>query len=248
MPAEKRNNFLDAGDSDGDDNGYNSEEEVRKGNVKRRRIQSDDDLSDGEDNAASVDDDVATRDPRFQLDVSEGAPEDVSDVEEDNTQHKKQSLDDLPGVTRPLTKKNLVATEAAIKKSGVIYISRVPPCKLNLTLGSPLFTTNRIAVMKPQKLRSLLEPYGTINRIFLSPEDPTARSRRIKNGGNKKRSFTDGWVEFIKKKDAKAAVDLLNGHVIGGKKGSFYRDDMWSISYLKGFKWRKCYLLFFRMF
>jgi ESF2/ABP1 family protein len=93
--------------------------------------------------------------------------------------------------------------------------------------------------MKPQKLRSLLEPYGTINRIFLSPEDPTAHSRRVKNGGNKKRSFTDGWVEFVKKKDAKAAVDLLRGQVIGGKKGSFYRDDLWSLSYLKGFKWRK---------
>lgn len=97
--------------------------------------------------------------------------------------------------------------------------------------------------MKPQKLRSLLEPYGTINRIFLSPEDPTAHSRRVKNGGNKKRSFTDGWVEFVKKKDAKAAVDLLRGQVIGGKKGSYYRDDLWSLSYLKGFKWRKSFLM-----
>jgi hypothetical protein len=91
--------------------------------------------------------------------------------------------------------------------------------------------------MKPQKLRSLLEPYGTINRIFLSPEDPAEHSRRVKNGGNKKRSYTDGWVEFVKKKDAKKAVDLLNARPIGGKKGSFYRDDIWSLLYLNGFKW-----------
>lgn len=91
--------------------------------------------------------------------------------------------------------------------------------------------------MKPQKLRSLLEPYGTINRIFLSPEDPVEHSRRVRSGGNKKRLYLDGWVEFVRKKDAKKAVDLLNARTIGGKKGSFYRDDIWNLLYLKGFKW-----------
>ena len=91
--------------------------------------------------------------------------------------------------------------------------------------------------MKPAKLRSLLEPYGAINRIFLAPEDPEAHKRRVKAGGNKKRSYTEGWVEFLKKKDAKAACDLLNANTIGGKKGSYYRDDIWNLVYLKGFKW-----------
>lgn len=221
MPAEKRNNFLDAEDSDDDVRGYESEEEVRKGgsSTKRRRIDDDDVSSDGEDDAASIvnddsDEDEPERKPKKSAQKNDSEEEDGAP-----SSRKKQKLDELPGISKPLTKKNLVATEAAIKKSGVVYISRVPP------------------FMKPQKLRSLLEPYGTINRIFLSPEDPTAHSRRVKNGGNKKRSFTDGWVEFVKKKDAKAAVDLLRGQVIGGKKGSFYRDDLWSLSYLKGFKW-----------
>ncbi|KAI4603798.1 RNA-binding ATPase activator esf2 [Pestalotiopsis sp. 9143b] len=225
MPAQKRNNFLDAEDSDDDVRGYESEEEVRKGSAKRRRME-DDDSSEGEDDVESIgDDEKETEEPKRKSKTSERRkePESGSDDEEDDesapASRKKQKLDELPGLSKPFTKKNLVATEAAIKKSGVVYISRVPP------------------FMKPQKLRSLLEPYGTINRIFLSPEDPTAHSRRVKNGGNKKRSFTDGWVEFVKKKDAKAAVDLLRGQVIGGKKGSYYRDDLWSLSYLKGFKW-----------
>lgn len=226
MPAQKRNNFLDAEDSDDDVRGYESEEEVRKGSAKRRRME-DDDSSEGEDDVESIgDDEEEAEEPKRKSKQSERKkePESGSDEEEDDNEsapasRKKQKLDELPGLSKPLTKKNLVATEAAIKKSGVVYISRVPP------------------FMKPQKLRSLLEPYGTINRIFLSPEDPTAHSRRVKNGGNKKRSFTDGWVEFVKKKDAKAAVDLLRGQVIGGKKGSYYRDDLWSLSYLKGFKW-----------
>ncbi|KAM0818276.1 putative 18S rRNA factor 2 [Seiridium cardinale] len=219
MPAEKRNKFLEADDSDDDAGGYESEEEIRKGSAKRRRIEADD-LSDVEDDDASIDDDQKdAQDLKSRRDTEQSVAEGVSDEEEDVTKSRKQMPGELPGVSKPLTKKNLVATDAAIKKSGVVYLSRVPP------------------FMKPQKLRSLLEPYGTINRIFLSPEDPAEHSRRVKNGGNKKRSYADGWVEFVRKKDAKAAVDLLRGRAIGGKKGSFYRDDMWSLSYLKGFKW-----------
>ncbi|KAI1851577.1 hypothetical protein JX266_003039 [Neoarthrinium moseri] len=228
MPAEKRNDFLDAGDSDEDGGGYDSEEEIRKGGAKKRKLDDDDDddFSDGDADAASA------------LDSQHGGEGTESDgdsgaQEAGRPAPKKQKLqpDELPDISKPLTRKNLVATEAAVKKSGVVYISRVPPY-LGIQL-TPTFSK----VMKPQKLRSLLEPYGTINRIFLSPEDPTAHSRRVRNGGNKKRTYTDGWVEFVKKKDAKKAVDLLNARPIGGKKGSFYRDDIWSLLYLKGFKW-----------
>ena len=49
--------------------------------------------------------------------------------------------------------------------------------------------------------------------------------------------YTDGWIEFVRKKDAKNAVDLLNARTVGGPKGTYYRDDIWSLRYLKGFKW-----------
>ncbi|KAK1700050.1 RNA recognition domain-containing protein [Colletotrichum godetiae] len=222
MPPEKRNKFLDADESDDElDQGYDSEaEELRKGgrSAKRRKVDSEDedDFSDEEQNVTKDAEDAESDD--------EGA-DGENDTEASTSTNKKKSSStstklDLPDVSKPLTKKNLVATEEAIKKSGVVYISRIPP------------------FMKPQKLRSLLEPYGKVNRIFLAPEDPTAHTRRVKAGGNKKKLYTEGWVEFMRKKDAKAVCELLNARTIGGKKGSYYHDDIWTLKYLKGFKWR----------
>ncbi|KXJ95653.1 hypothetical protein Micbo1qcDRAFT_157668 [Microdochium bolleyi] len=230
MAPEKRNAFLDAGDSDDDNEsqGYNSDaDELQKGgnrSGKRRRISeepegdNDDDLREKDHAAPSKSNKKSSaKRRRAGADEERDEPENY-DEEEEEEEETADAAPELPDITR-LTKKNLVATEKAVKKSGLIYISRVPP------------------FMKPQKLRSLLEPYGTINRIFLSPEDPAAHTRRVKAGGNKKRNFTDGWVEFTNKKDAKTVVDLLNARTIGGPKGSYYRDDVWSMIYLKGFKW-----------
>lgn len=80
-------------------------------------------------------------------------------------------------------------------------------------------------------------------RIFLTPENPETYKQRKRAGGNKKRSYTEGWVEFVSKRDAKAAAELLNartiGDGIGGKKGvgRFYKDDHWNLVYLRSFKW-----------
>ncbi|KAK8128936.1 Pre-rRNA-processing protein ESF2 [Apiospora sp. TS-2023a] len=234
MAPQKRNAFLDADESDEDIGGYESEEELQKGgsrSAKRRKVDDSQHSDDDDDDIASQDEDeqvvkgkgkskaAKTQQAKKAASGSDDEEpfEDFGSADEDDDDDSMAG--ELPGLSKPLTKKNLVATEKAIKKSGVVYLSRIPP------------------FMKPQKLRSLLEPYGKINRIFLSPEDPLAHSRRVRNGGNKKRSFVDGWVEFINKKDAKAAVDLLNARTIGGKKGTYYRDDIWNLLYLKGFKW-----------
>lgn len=222
MAPETKNEFLEIADSDGEsDVGYNSEEDdMQKGgrSAKRRKADSDD-----EDDLGSDDDRDASDDEDKVIDKgSKKTPKE--DKKEDQPEKPKRKSKDttsteLPDITKTLTKKNLVASEAAIKKSGVVYLSRIPP------------------FMKPTKLRSLLEPYGTINRIFLAPEDPASHARRVRAGGNKKRSYTEGWVEFTKKKDAKAVCDLLNARTIGGKKGGYYHDDLWNLLYLKGFKW-----------
>ncbi|KAG4221060.1 Pre-rRNA-processing protein [Phytophthora cactorum] len=225
MPAEKRNKFLDVDESDDDESqGYNSEaEELQKGRrtAKRRKISDDASSDEDEDEdyaSAGEESDHGDTNNKKQ----DNSQRDTSDAKANRDKSSKSKIDalpELPDVSRPLTKKNLVATEAAIKKSGLVYLSRVPP------------------FMKPAKLRSLLEPYGKINRIFLTPEDPQERARRIRQGGNKKHMYTDGWVEFVRKEDAKKAVDLLNARTIGGKKNTYYRDDIWSLLYLKGFKW-----------
>jgi len=202
MSDDKRNQFLDAGDSDDDaGRGYDSDGDLQKGgrSAKRRKVddgESDQgDLSDAggdqSDDDAGNDDDAAVE--GTSVATTDGTASGTAVPGKGSGKAKPEAAKiELPGMTKLLLKKNLVATEAAIKKSGVVYISRIPP------------------YMNPAKLRSLLEPYGKINRLFLAPEDPAARTRRIKNGGNKKRSFTEGWVEFVRKKDAKKACELLN--------------------------------------
>lgn len=54
-------------------------------------------------------------------------------------------------------------------------------------------------------------------------------------GGNRKKFFTEGWVEFEDKKVAKSVASALNATPIGGK--GFHKFDLWNLKYLKGFKW-----------
>ncbi|POS88223.1 hypothetical protein EPUL_000142 [Erysiphe pulchra] len=208
MATRKHNEYLDISDSESDQGAENDSdfEEVTKGGrtAKRRKVESylsdDEESNSGQDNENQV-------------------LKKINDSKPKESSTEKELSEKLPGTSKPLLKKNLVATAAAIKRSGVVYLSRIPP------------------YMKASKLRSLLEPYGAINRIFLTPEDPSAHSRRIRYGGNKKRSFVDGWVEFVKKSEAKTACELLNARTIGGKKGTYYHDDVWNLLYLRGFKW-----------
>lgn len=106
-----------------------------------------------------------------------------------------------------------------IKKTGVCYLSKIPD------------------YMKPSKIRSVLSKFGEINRIFLKPEDFTIYNKRVKYGGNKKKKYTGGWVEFSDKKKAMVCANTLNGRTLGGKKSSFYHDDVMNIKYLSNFKW-----------
>jgi len=69
--------------------------------------------------------------------------------------------------------------------------------------------------MKPMKVKSLLSHFGEIGRIFLSPEDPKVYARRVRFGGNKKRNFEEGWVEFKNKKAARLVAETLNATIIG---------------------------------
>jgi ESF2/ABP1 family protein len=114
------------------------------------------------------------------------------------------------------------ATVANVKhaKPGVVYFPTLPP------------------YMNAQKLRHLLEKYGRVGRIYLTPEDPTKYLNRVKSGGCKKECFTEGWVEFLDKSVAKEVADALNARPIGGKKRhNFYRDDVWCMRYLHRFTW-----------
>ena len=106
----------------------------------------------------------------------------------------------------------------ALSRRGVIYVSRIPP------------------FMKPNKMRVIFEAYGEVTRLYLAEEDVEQRRKRKELGGNASKQFREGWVEFSDKKVAKQVAESLNNTIIGGKKGSFYHDDIWNLKYLKGFK------------
>ncbi|KAI1352356.1 hypothetical protein F5Y01DRAFT_279903 [Xylaria sp. FL0043] len=229
MPAEKRNHFLDIDESDNDaSQGYDSEaEQPRKGASKRRKLNEDDGTD--EDEPLSADegcgDEEEVKEGEYNHGDDDNGQEETQDREKSTKKDKSglKGSSDLSDIAKPLSKKNLVASEKAVKRSGVVYISRIPP------------------FMKPGTVRSIFERFGKINRVYLTPEDSQVRARRLQQGQNRKRNFTEGWLEFIKKSDAKSAVELLNGTTLAeigmAKKGSYYRDDIWSLRYLKGFKW-----------
>lgn len=227
MATRKRNEWLDAGESeDEDDVGYDSEAaEERKiaaisGRApKRRRLSeneededSQDEQEDEEDDTtAQLDDSFVTAPESLTREAAES--EEAADTEPTSTAKRKSDI------TKPLTAKKLAASNKKTSKTGVIYISRIPP------------------FMKPTALRALLAPYGPLGRIYLTPESHVSYLNRKRAGGNKKHSYIDGWVEFLSKRDAKDVAASLNAQTIGGKKGSYYRDDVWNLKYLKGFKW-----------
>ncbi len=74
----------------------------------------------------------------------------------------------------------------------------------------------------------------TYNDILTEGE---SHKKRVRAGGNRKTKFLEGWVEFSRKSTAKGVAISLNNTPVGGPKRSYWRDDIWNIKYLKGFKW-----------
>lgn len=247
MSTRKHNEFLDLDESENEvSDGYQSEaQEESRGKIassrsaKRRKVDTHSDNSDDDD-----EEHVSSKSTKAISNAKSAAPKadarfaKLQEFEEDNEREDGDNEDgleeeleaedgeegDFPapseksGRTAP---KSVLRAEKAARKSGVVYISRVPP------------------FMKPHTLKHFLEQHAPkgLGRIFLTPEDHTRYLQRKKSGGNKKKSFTDGWVEFVSKNDAKAAASILNGNIMGGKKGNYYHDDLWNMKYLKGFKW-----------
>ena len=122
---------------------------------------------------------------------------------------------------RQKAKREVLAERAKRKqaKRGVVYLGAIPPR------------------MKPQKLRQLLTPFGKLDRVYLTPEDPSTRLKRKKFGGNTGKNFTEGWVEFLDKKKARRCAEMLNGTQIGGKRRNAHYSDLWMLKYLPKFKW-----------
>mmetsp|Transcript_12109 Transcript_12109/g.25777 ORF Transcript_12109/g.25777 Transcript_12109/m.25777 type:complete len:250 (-) Transcript_12109:96-845(-) len=120
--------------------------------------------------------------------------------------------------TREDILKGTVGRVGKKKKSGIVYISRIPPH------------------LKPMRLKQMLGAHGKVDRVYLAPQ--VGSGKVGKNGKKQGKSYSEGWVEFVDKKMAKHVATLLNGEPMGGrKKRSKYYYDLWNLKYLSGFKW-----------
>lgn len=216
MTTRKRDDFFDLGSSDdeGSDKGYDSENaEESKGrsiarSAKRRRV-SDDEESGDEDG-----DDVGG----VELDEDDEVEGNEANYLSEEETQDADADDDTSRTNKPRTKPKK-------NKTGVIYFSSLPP------------------YLKPFALKSLLVQRGfePITKIFLTPSvAPSSRhtgAAASTGKKNKRRMYTDGWVEFASKRTAKICAETLNASIVGGKKGGWYHDDIWNMKYLRGFKW-----------
>uniref|UniRef100_A0A1I7S753 Activator of basal transcription 1 n=1 Tax=Bursaphelenchus xylophilus TaxID=6326 RepID=A0A1I7S753_BURXY len=105
--------------------------------------------------------------------------------------------------------KTPILAEDPERATGVIYLASIPP----------RFTKRRI--------NEYFSNFGQVGRIYL----------QIDRKSTKVRKYTEGWVEFKKKKIAKKAALMLNKQQVGGKHRSPAFDCLWTIKYLHGFKW-----------
>lgn len=129
-----------------------------------------------------------------------------------------------------LTTDNLEEFRQKQRKRGIIYVSRIPPG------------------MTPAKVRHIFSQFGEIGRIYLQPKNKNAQGKAPKKSSH----FSEGWIEFESKKVARATADMLNAQPIGALGGSApssrrshtgtgvvnrWKDDVWTMKYLKGFRW-----------
>ena len=156
------------------------------------------------------------------LSHDENVEEEESDMEElndvdthnDGTTGKKKKKKE-----KVLSLEDVEDFNAKLKKRGVIYLSRIPPR------------------MGPTKIKQLLSEYGTVTRVYLVEEDKAARKRRLRQSSRGGKRYVEGWVEFEKKRIAKAVGTQLNNTPITNHKRNVHYGDLWNIKYLSKFQW-----------
>ncbi|KAL8954841.1 MAG: hypothetical protein Q9183_006907, partial [Haloplaca sp. 2 TL-2023] len=221
MSSRKYNEYLDVDSSDDEESLSHDSDAAQETKGKRSTALTD------RSKRQKIDHDMSDDESENELDlnlknVSQKPPKNVSS-QKDPTNSTPQKDDPLPTPSQPVVTKPKPKSKNATtpSKPGVIYLSRLPP------------------FIRPSTVRSLLSPFGIITHLFLTPEPPSQHSSRVRSGGNKKRSYTDGWVSFRDHKSAKTCVAAINGQTMAGamKKKGYYRDDVWNARYLRGFVW-----------
>lgn len=141
----------------------------------------------------------------------EGSDEEVQDEQDDESidDDEKMSDADEDKFDGNLLKP-LASREDGKFKYGIIYLSYIPE-GLNVKM-----------------LKEIMSQFGQVGRAYLEPDETS----------KKYRTYVEGWVEFKKKRVAKAVAKKLNGTTLQyGRKHCKLNGQMWSIKYLHRFKW-----------
>ncbi len=224
--ATSQNAFLDVSGSSESDNeqGYDSEaaEQTKGGRsaITSQRAPKRRKLSPVESQEKDDDDDVPTlndieRSSRFDLEEEEPTFE-RTEISQRRTASEAHPTEPISNPTHSSSTQK-VDLKTKKKKPGVVYLSSLPP------------------YLRPSALRNLLTQRGfsPITRLFFAP------ATKSKSSTHKRQLYTEGWVEFASRGTAKRCAETLNAQLIGGKKGGFYHDDLWSMKYLRGMGWEE---------
>ncbi|XP_035891317.1 pre-rRNA-processing protein esf-2-like [Anopheles stephensi] len=205
---------------DDDDQDENSEVDQSEEDQATDEDEDDEQGSDELEDAEESDDEQQEQDSEEDNNEenAEHSDQQESGNEDDGTERR------IPARKQPIIRGKVQRVTPLLKKKkrkpGVIYICSIPK-HMNVTI-----------------LRSLLEPFGEIGRVYLQPSQKDGKVRmKTAQGKRAMVQYTEGWVEFLDKRVAKQVVPLLNMHPITNKKKSAFRDILWSMKYLSGFKW-----------
>ncbi|OQV22301.1 putative Pre-rRNA-processing protein esf2 [Hypsibius exemplaris] len=170
--------------------------------------------------------DIATASEGEESDGEEasGSAGGESDGDPGNNEEEEDDMDtdsqDAEASRRAKLRDTALNVEANVKKSGVVYLSSIPPG------------------MNVAKLREIMSQYGALGRIYLEPDTKGGPKRRKPTDSMKHgQKYLEGWIEFKRKSVAKKVAACLNNSQIGGKRRSPYYESLWNIKYLNRFKW-----------
>ena len=178
-------------------------------NRKGNKNKGDEEMGSSDD----ADEDGNTSDDESEEDEEDEESDGDDDESGDDSDDEISEVAPVLEKRKPLTNAQIEEMNRRIKNTGVVYLSTIPPG------------------MRWTEVMQRLKEFGEINHSHL--QEAPGSSKRRKN----QVSFSEGWVEFVNKKDAKTCASQLNGRIVGGKKSGKYRDYMWNMKYLHGFKW-----------
>ncbi|CAF1114327.1 unnamed protein product [Adineta steineri] len=145
---------------------------------------------------------------------------DHEEVEEDEKEVEEEEEEDEDEEEEEEEESELhdkVLSKSDAKKKivpGVLYLSRIPN-KMNVTI-----------------IRQYFDQYGQTGRIFLQLSKDEGKTKRERGA-----KYSEGWIEFKSKRDAKLIAKQLNNQQVGGRRRTPWYDEIWNIKYLSKFRW-----------